>query len=112
MNNNNNNKMNESVKINNIATQEYIFVHLKSVGDAPALKKNKFKILGTKTVFDIERFIFKMINPTNANNLTSIYLYCDAGFSPTGDQNLQDLYDTFQIDGELIIKYGLQESYG
>jgi ubiquitin-like protein ATG12 len=84
-----------------------VLLHLRSVGEAPALKKNKFKLNGTKSLLEVERFLKKSMGTDKA-----VYLYCGSGFSPTPDQLLQDLYDNFQVSGELTINYGIQESWG
>ena len=88
-------------------TTPKVLLHLRSVGEAPALKKNKFKLNGGKQLIEIERFLKKSIGQEK-----SIYLYCGSGFSPTPDQVLQDLFDCFQIGGELTIMYGVQEAWG
>ncbi len=84
-----------------------ILLHLRSVGEAPALKKNKFKLNGLKPIMEVEKFLKKTLGQDK-----SIYLYCGSGFSPSPDQVLQDLFDCFQVQGELVITYGLQESWG
>ena len=121
-----------------------VLLHFRSVGEAPALKKNKFKISGDKKVFDVEKFMLKMIGndksvaDSNTREIIksssqiprSIYLYCGSGFSPTGDQLLQvclcifsvifksytktfkDLFDCFQVGGELTIFYSFMEAWG
>ena len=80
---------------------------LRPVGEAPALKKAKYRLDGKKCLLDVERFLKKNIG-TNQ----SLFLYCGSGFAPTPNQNLQDLYDCFQVGGELVITYGLQEAWG
>lgn len=88
-------------------TSPKVLLFLRSVGEAPALKKNKFKLSGEKQLIEVERFLKKSIGQDK-----SIYLYCGSGFSPTSDQLLQDLYDNFQVAGELTINYAIQESWG
>lgn len=90
-----------------VPESEKILLHLRSVGEAPALKKNKFKLNGSKPIMEIEKFLKKTLGSDK-----SIYLYCGSGFSPPPNQGLQDLYDCFQIGGELVITYGFQESWG
>eukprot|EP01038_Epipyxis_sp_PR26KG_P015573 gene15573-21028_t len=83
-----------------------VLLNIRSVGEAPALKKNKFKLNGTKPIIEVESYLKKLLGPDK-----SIYIYCGSGFSPTPDQLLQDLFDCFQIGGELTITYGIQESW-
>jgi ubiquitin-like protein ATG12 len=80
---------------------------LKSVGEATALKHNKFKLNGNKPIVDVEKFLRKQLNHEKA-----LYLYCGSGFAPTPDQLIKDLYECFQINGELMIFYGYQETWG
>ena len=87
--------------------QTKVLLALRSVGEAPALKHNKFKLSGNKCIYEVEKFLRKTLNHDKA-----LYLYCGSGFSPTPDQLLQDLFDCFQIGGELLISYGFQETYG
>lgn len=86
-----------------------VLLQLRSVGDAPALKRNKFKLDGRKAVVDVELFLKKSLG---VGAEQALYLYCGTGFSPTPDQSLQDLHDSFQVGGELVISYGLQETWG
>ena len=65
-----------------------IVVHLRSVGDAQALKKSKFKINGENYVTEVDKFLRKQLNHEG-----SLFLYCGSGFCPSPDQKLQDLYD-------------------
>jgi ubiquitin-like protein ATG12 len=92
-----------------------IAIFLRPIGDAPALKKQKFKLDGSKNVFDVEKFLRKSLTAAGSNevaNLGSLVLYCGSGFSPTPDQLVNDLYASFQIGGELVISYSLQETWG
>jgi ubiquitin-like protein ATG12 len=88
-------------------TAPKVLLHLRSVGEAPALKKNKFKLNGEKQLIEVEKFLKKSLGQDK-----SVYLYCGSGFSPTSDQLLQDLFDNFQAGGELTINYGIQEAWG
>lgn len=86
---------------------EKLKVTLRAVGSATSLKNNKFKLNGQLTVLEVERSIRKSINYDQ-----SLFLYCGAGFSPTPDQKLCDLFECFQVGGELYISYGFQETWG
>jgi hypothetical protein len=63
-------------------------VHLRSVGEASALKKSKFRIDGGKSIYEVEKFLRKQLKHEG-----SIFLFCGSGFSPTPDQILKDLFD-------------------
>ena len=85
-----------------------INLFLRAMGEAPILKKQKFKLDGTKTILEVEKFLKKSLNV----NDKAIYMYCGSGFSPMLDQQLQSLYENFQVSGELVILYGINELYG
>jgi ubiquitin-like protein ATG12 len=84
-----------------------VLIHLRSVGEAAALKKAKFKISGENMVNEVDKFLRKQLKYEG-----SIYMYCGSGFSPSLDQKLGELYDSFQSGGELVINYGYQEAWG
>ena len=86
-----------------------VLIFLRPVGEAPGLKKTRYKLDGSKAIVEIEKFLKKTIGIPHDQ---SIFLYCGSGFSPTPDQNLQDLFDNFQTGGELIVNYGVQEAWG
>ena len=89
------------------AAENKVLLVLKAVGDAQPLKHNKFKLNGGKPIMEVEKFLKKQLNYDK-----SIYLYCGSGFSPTPDQLIKDLFECFQISGELLIFYGFQETWG
>jgi ubiquitin-like protein ATG12 len=92
-----------------------VAVFLRPIGDAPALKKQKFKLDGSKAVHDIEKFLRKSLAAATAADgvkIGPLVLYCGSGFSPTPDQLVNDLFASFQVGGELVISYSLQETWG
>jgi hypothetical protein len=72
-------------------TSSSVLIHLRSVGEAAALKKAKFKINGDNVVNEVDKFLRKQLKYEG-----SIYLYCGSGFSPTPDQKLQELYEVIE----------------
>lgn len=90
----------------NIAVQK-IPIRLRPVGQAPPLTSAKFQLSGTRPIFEVENFLRKTLQTDK-----SLFLYCGSGFSPSPDQLLQDLFDCFQVGGELVIMYGIQENWG
>jgi ubiquitin-like protein ATG12 len=97
--------------ITDIKTKEIskVLLFLRPVGEAPGLKKTRYKLDGSKAIIEVENFLKKTLGMSVNQNL---FLYCGSGFSPTPDQNLQDLFDNFQTGGELIVNYGIQEVWG
>ena len=86
-----------------------VLIYLKSVGEAPSLTRQKFKLDGTKTCLEIDKFLRKNIGVSSDK---SIYLFIGSGFTPGFDQSLQSLFDLFEVGGELVIQYGLKEMWG
>ena len=86
-----------------------VLLHLRPVGDALALRKTKYKLDGSKSMIEVDKFLRKTLL---MNVDQGLFLFCGSGFSPTLDQNLQDLFDCFQVGGELVIHYGIQEAWG
>lgn len=84
-----------------------IAVILRAVGEAPQLKKKELTVSGEKSLLYIETALRVKLKLDRA-----LYLYCGTGFAPTPEQKLQDLFDCFQINGTLEIKYGFQETWG
>ena len=86
-----------------------VLLFLRPVGEASGLKKSRYKLDGSKAISEVDKFLKKTLGMRQDQ---SIFLYCGSGFSPTPDQNLQDLFDNFQIGGELVVNYGVQEVWG
>lgn len=80
---------------------------LRPIGSAPLLTKNRFHLSGTRQIVEVEKYLRKTIQTDKG-----LFLYCGTGFSPTPDQQVQDLFECFQIGGDLVVMYGIQEQYG
>lgn len=80
---------------------------LRPIGSAPLLTKNRFHLSGTRQIVEVEKYLRKTLQTDKG-----LFLYCGTGFSPTPDQQVQDLFDCFQIGGDLVVMYGIQEQYG
>lgn len=86
-----------------------VLLFLRPVGEVAGLRKTRYKLDGSKAIAEVEKFLKKTLEMSPEQ---SIFIYCGSGFSPTPDQNLQDLFDNFQTNGELIVNYGIQEAWG
>ena len=55
-----------------------VLLHLKAIGEAPALKNSKFKIDGEKLVADVEKFLQKQLKYDGAlvSNIGYLVEYC------------------------------------
>ena len=88
-------------------TVDEITVFFRSISKAPALKKQRFLIDSSKTMYEIEKYLRRAIGGQK-----EVFLHIN-GFCPTPDQTLKELHDCFKTSsGELVISYGLQECWG
>lgn len=93
-------------------------VHFVAVGNAPILKKSKFKIdpnVKFGYVINSLRRTLSLDSTSSSNpaqSKPSLFLYCNAAFVPSLDERLGDLNDCFSIRGELVIHYSLKEAWG
>jgi len=111
------------------ASSSKVRVHFMAVGSAPLMKKYKFQIGADETVRYVMAFLHKILklpatpnsstggdsngsSPENNVNAGSLFLYCNAAFVPSPDERLGDLRDCFNVRGELVIHYSLQEAWG
>ena len=95
-----------------------IKVHLVAVGSAPILKKSKFLMNYNDKFAVANAFLRKILklqsSTSNSSSVSSssLFLYINAAFVPAPDELLGDLYDCFNVRGELVIHYSLQEAWG
>lgn len=88
-----------------------IKIHFIAVGgDTSALTKPKILLSGTRLLYDAEKALKSKLPSEEAKK--SFYFHCGSSFCPTPDQSLQDLFDCFQIGGELVLQYGIREVWG
>lgn len=80
---------------------------LRAVGDAPPMLKTKFQLSGDKLISFVMAFLRKHIKIDKG-----IYVFCGSSFCPNPDQSIKELFDAFQIGGELTICYSFQETWG
>ena len=93
--------------------QQKIKVHLVAVGSAPILKKPKF-LMNYNDKFAVANAFLRKILKLQSSSVSSssLFLYINAAFVPAPDELLGDLYDCFNVRGELVIHYSLQEAWG
>ena len=58
-------------------SQSKVLIFLRAIS-APTLKRQKFKLDGTKSLIEVERFLKKSLSLQDK----SVFLYCGSGFSP------------------------------
>ncbi len=86
-----------------------IKIHLKAVGSAPALKKNKFRCPGDERFSTIIAFLRRQLALGPADGLLC---YLHSAFAPTPSLRVDDLYRSFAADGELVVHYSLSAAFG
>lgn len=86
-------------------------IQFKAVGNAPVLKKTKFKVPGTESFGGLAKLLRSLLALPPAEEL---HLYISSSFAPLPDQTLADLLDCFgtEADGELIVNYATTAAYG
>ncbi|VDL91216.1 unnamed protein product [Schistocephalus solidus] len=84
-------------------------VLLKPVGDAPGMRKSKWKVPRTDTILSLVNFIRRYVNLDSHDNLL---LYVSQSFAPSLDTEIGTLYDCFHADGKLILNYCKSQAWG
>jgi ubiquitin-like protein ATG12 len=85
-------------------------IHFKAVGGAPILKKNKFLLKGSSTVWDVISFLRDVALKLPERD--PLFLYINQAFSPSLDQTVASLHSCFSVNDELVLHYAIQLSWG
>lgn len=91
------------------AELEKVIVRFRAVGDAPIMKKSKFKITAAepfKTVIDFLRGQLKL------KTSDTLFLYINQAFSPSPDELVANLNRMFATDSKLDIFYCRTPAWG
>ncbi|KAM3244212.1 hypothetical protein ACQJBY_055875 [Aegilops geniculata] len=83
-----------------------VVVCLRSLGSAPMLRRNKFKISGREKFSKIIEFLCRQLHKD------TLFVYVNSSFSPSPDELIIDLYNNFAIDGKLVVNYALSAAWG
>ncbi|KAI3380052.1 hypothetical protein SNEBB_002060 [Seison nebaliae] len=94
---------NKSTKVNKI---EVLF---KAVGDAPVLKKRKWAVDRKQKFEYIVTFLRRQLHIDEGGN---IFLYINQSFSPSLHTTLENLYECFGSDRQLVIHYCQNKAWG
>merc|ERR1712127_1019566 len=89
--------------------QEKVEILLRAVGDAPVLKKNKFKLNRTQKIAFVSDFLRKA---TKCEADERIFLYIHQAFSPTMDSPTGTLFDNHASDNKLVLHYSKTPAWG
>ena len=92
-------------------------IHVLATPGIDNIPINKFRLESSKQIADLEVIIRNSLRKlqkhgSSSNSYSALYLYCGKGFSPTPDQTIQDLFDSFQVGGILVVHYGSSEQFG
>ena len=71
---------------------EKVELLFKAVGDAPVLKKNKFKLSRAKTIQFVAQFLAKATKCTGDER---VYVFIHQSFAPTPDAQIGTLFDNY-----------------
>lgn len=94
-----------------IEGEDKVKVHFVAVGNAPILKKSKFKLDADQQFAFVTSSLRRTLKLTDSA-APSLLLYCNAAFVPSPDERLGDLCECFSVRGELVIHYSLKEAWG
>ncbi|CDI98729.1 ubiquitin protein atg12 [Echinococcus multilocularis] len=90
--------------------QTKIEVLFKPVGDAPCMKKSKWKVARSDTLSAVTSFLFKYLNLIPQQD--SIFIFVSSSFTPPLDTELGTLFDCFSTEGTLILQYCKSQAWG
>lgn len=93
------------------SSQNKITVLLKPTSNAPIIKKTKWNVNASYTVFQTASFIRKFLD---VDPSVSIFIYINASFAPALDQTIQNLYDCYGSDTtkQLVLYYSTTPAWG
>ncbi|KAL7417616.1 putative ubiquitin-like modifier [Mrakia frigida] len=99
-----------------LALEEYkkrdgskVVVRFKSVGSAPVMKQNFYKITGSNRFQAVIQFLRKELNWKPNDPL---FTYINSSFSPAPDDTVSNLFKCFSTEGHLIVNYSTTQAWG
>ena len=93
----------------NTLAEGKINLFLKATSDVPIMKKKKWQIDESKTIFWVIQFIKKYLKLEDKD---TIFLYVAQAFSPSPDQQIKNLYECFGADNKLVLHYSKTPAWG
>lgn len=84
-------------------------IHLVAVGNAPILRKMKFLIDGKENVATLNAFLRSELKLADHEQ---VFTYCASAFSPSPQQEIDQLFQCFGARGELLVNYSITAAYG
>lgn len=86
-----------------------VLIHFQAAGDAPILNQTKFKVSASHSFAVVAEFLRKQLRYKQKD---SLFLFCNASFSPNPDELVNDLYECFKVNDELVINYCSTPAWG
>eukprot|EP00884_Botryococcus_braunii_P020916 jgi/Botrbrau1/7508/Bobra.0095s0044.1 len=83
-----------------------VTVYLRAVGDAPKLRKDKYKVDSQERLAVVVDLLRKRTKSEQ------IFVYLKESFTPSLDEELSVLYKAFGNDGRLVINYSVVPAWG
>lgn len=90
--------------------QTKIEVLFKPVGDAPCVKRAKWKVFRSDTLSTMTSFLFKYLSLVPQED--RLFIFVSSSFAPSLDTELGTLYDCFSTEGTLILQYCKSLAWG
>ena len=86
-----------------------VVIRLKAIGSAPILKHQIFKLSSENHFSKVVQFLRKELQLQQHDHL---FVYVNSAFIPLQDDLLGDLDHLHGIDGQLVLNYSLNPSWG
>ena len=93
------------------APVDKVVVLLKATGDAPILKRNKFKITASDKFEKVVSFLTTQLKPQIGTD-GRVFVYLNSAFTPRYDERVSNLYAWYGVEGKLVVNYALQQAWG
>ncbi len=83
-----------SSSVSSSSSTASVRIQFRSIGNAPVLRKTKFKVGGNERIYTISKFLKSQLNLSEND---SLWLYVPSTFAPAPDDTLGDLNQAFGI---------------
>lgn len=86
-----------------------VILKLKPIGATPLLRQNIYRISGNQKFGTLVKYIRKQLKCSPSQQ---IFCYINNSFAPPLDEPIINLYNNFQIEGNLMISYCFTVAFG
>lgn len=88
------------------ASDSKITIRFRPIGSTAPVNPHICKISSSQSLATVIKFLCKKLK------LTHIYIYVSNSFQPNPDENLGELFNTFQVNKELVLNYCKSIAFG